>query len=95
MKVFGTLRTLARQGPMSIAFSRQEYWSGLLCPPPGDLPDPGIEPASLMSLALVGSLPLALLGSPKSWEIYLLKKEPSNNAACLYTSNKELQRRAF
>jgi len=35
-------------------FSRQEYWSGLPCPPPGDLPDPGIEPASLMSGALAG-----------------------------------------
>ena len=35
-------------------FSRQEYWSGLLFPPPGDLPDPGIEPGSLMSLALAG-----------------------------------------
>ena len=35
-------------------FSRQEYWSGLSCPPPGDLPDPGIEPSSLMSPALAG-----------------------------------------
>jgi len=35
-------------------FSRQEYWSGLPCPPPGDLPDPGIKPASLMSPALAG-----------------------------------------
>ena len=35
-------------------FSRQEYWSGLLCPPPGDLPIPGIEPTSLMSPALIG-----------------------------------------
>ena len=35
-------------------FSRQEYWSGMPCPPPGDLPDPGIEPASLMSPALAG-----------------------------------------
>ena len=34
--------------------SVQEYWSGLPCPPPGDIPDPGIEPASLMSPALVG-----------------------------------------
>ena len=38
----------------------QEYWSGLPCPPPGDLPNPGIKPASLMSPALAGrSLPLA------------------------------------
>ena len=35
------------QAPLSMGFSRQEYWSGLPCPPPGDLPDPGIEPRSL------------------------------------------------
>ena len=44
--------TLAHQAPLSMRFSRQEYWSGLLCPPPGDLPDPVIEPASLMSPTL-------------------------------------------
>ena len=37
---------VAHQAPLSMGFSRQEYWSGLPCPPPGDLPDPGIEPAS-------------------------------------------------
>ena len=47
-----TLRTVARQAPLSMGFSRQEYRSRLPCPPPGDLPDPGIEPASLMSPAL-------------------------------------------
>ena len=36
--------TVARQAPLSMAFSRQEYWSGLPCPPPRDLPDSGIEP---------------------------------------------------
>ena len=45
---------VARQAPLSVGFSRQEYWSGLLCSPPGDLLDPGIEPASLTSLALAG-----------------------------------------
>ena len=46
-------------------FSRQEYWSGLPFPTPGDLPDPGIEPKSLTSPALqVGSLLLRDLGSP-------------------------------
>ena len=39
-----------------MGFTRQEYWSGLLCPPPGDLPDPGIKPTSLMSPALAGGL---------------------------------------
>ena len=38
-----------RQSPLSMEFSRQEYWSGLPCPPPWYLPDPGIEPPSLMS----------------------------------------------
>ena len=46
--------TAAHQGLLSMGFSRQEYWSELPYPPPGDLPDPGIEPASLMSPALVG-----------------------------------------
>ena len=40
------------QAPLSMGFSRQEYRSGLPCPPPGDLPDPGIKPTSLMSPAL-------------------------------------------
>ena len=46
--------TEACQAPLSMGFSRQEYWSGLPCPPPGDLPDPGIEPVSVMSPALAG-----------------------------------------
>ena len=47
-----TLWTVAHQDPLSMGFSRQEYWSGLLCLPPGDLPDPGIKPQSLASPAL-------------------------------------------
>ena len=45
------LWTVARQGPLSMGVSRQEYWFGLPCPPPGDLPHPGIEPASSASQA--------------------------------------------
>ena len=52
--LFETWQTVALQTPLSMRFSRQEYWSGLPCPPPGDLPDPGIEPMSLMSPALAG-----------------------------------------
>ena len=48
----GTPRTVARQAPLVMGFSRQEYWSGWSCPPPGDLPDPGIEPISPVSPAL-------------------------------------------
>ena len=40
---FATPWTVARQAPLSVGFSRQEYWSGLPFPPPGDLPSPGIE----------------------------------------------------
>ena len=46
--------TVAHQSPLSMGFSRQQYWSGLPCPPPGDLPDPRIEPVSLKSPALAG-----------------------------------------
>ena len=46
--------TAARQAPLSKGLSRQEYWSGLPCPPPGDLPDPGTELRSLMPPALAG-----------------------------------------
>ena len=52
VRLFATPETVAHQAPLSMGFSRQEYCSGLPCPPPRDLPDPGIEPASLMSPAL-------------------------------------------
>ena len=42
--LFVTLWTVALKSPLSMGFSRQEYWSGLPCPPPGDLPNPVIEP---------------------------------------------------
>ena len=48
---------VARQVPLPMGFSRQEYWSGLLCPPSGILPNPGIEPKSLVGL-LIGRLVL-------------------------------------
>ena len=52
--LFVTPCTTAHQAPLSMGFSRQENWSGLLCSSPGDLPDPGIEPESVMSPALAG-----------------------------------------
>ena len=58
--------TVARQAPLSVGFSRQEYWRGLACPPAGNLPDLEIEPSSLASPALqAGPLPLAPPGKPK------------------------------
>ena len=52
VRPFATPWTVTLQAPLSIAFSRQEYWSGLLCPRPGDRPHPGMESTSLMSAAL-------------------------------------------
>ena len=52
--LFVTLWTVAHQAPLSMGFFRQEYWSGLPCPAPGDLPDWRIAPTSLMSPAVAG-----------------------------------------
>ena len=46
VQLFATLWTVGHQAPLSMGFSRQEYWSGLPFPSPEDLPDPGIEPRS-------------------------------------------------
>ena len=65
VRLFATLWTVAHQAPLSMGFSTQEYWSGLPCPPPGDLLHPGTEPTSPVSPALqVDSLPLSHQGSP-------------------------------
>ena len=65
--LFATLWTAAHQAPLSMGFSRQQYWSGLPYPPPGNLPNPGIEPESLVSLALAaGFFTSTHLGSPLS-----------------------------
>ena len=62
IQLFVTPWTVAGQSPLSMGFPRQEYWSGVPCPTPGNLPDPGIEPSSFMSPVLAGwqadSLPL-------------------------------------
>ena len=63
--------TESHQPPLFMGFSRQEYWSGLLCPPPVDLPDPGIKPTSLTSPTLANKRvpPVSLALNPliKSW----------------------------
>ena len=59
VQLFVTPWTVAHEAPLSMGFSRQEYWSGLPFPPPGDLPDPGIEPVFPASQA--DSLPTKLL----------------------------------
>ena len=54
VQLFATQWTVACRSPLPMGFSRQEYGSGLPFPSPGDLPDPGIEPSSLVSPALAG-----------------------------------------
>ena len=54
VQLFATLWTVAHQTPLFLGFSRQEYWSVLSCPLPGDFPNPGSKPMLLMSLALAG-----------------------------------------
>ena len=77
VQFFETPWTVAHQAPLSMGFSRQEYWSGLPCPPPGDLPDPGIEPSSLISPALAGGF----FTTSTTWEapdkLQLKKKNPT------------------
>ena len=54
LQLFATPWTIACQAPLSMEFSRQEYWSGLPFPPPEDLPEAGIKPPSLVSQSLAG-----------------------------------------
>ena len=61
---FVTLWTVARQAPMSLEFSKQEYWSGLPFPPPRDIPNPGIQPASPVFPALAGRF---FATAPHTW----------------------------
>ena len=63
---------LARQAPLSMGFSQQEYWNGLPFPPPGDLPGPEIKLVSVAAPALASSLSLRHLGSPVLYNRSLL-----------------------
>ena len=74
VRLFATPRTVAHQAPLSMGFSRQEYWSGLPCPPPGDVPNPGIESMSLMSPALAGGF----FTTSASWEAQSSPPPPLN-----------------
>ena len=67
LRLFATPWTVAHQAPLSMGFPRQEYWPGLPFPPPGDLPDPGVEPDSP---ALAGSFfTTELCGKPPKTEL--------------------------
>ena len=68
----------------SIGFSRQEYWSGLPCPPPGDLPHPGIKPVSLTSPALAGRF----FTTSATWEPYVFKIDTIDIILSMLSSKK-------
>ena len=77
VRLYVTSWTVAHQAPLSMGFSRQEYWSGFPCPPPGDCPDPGIEPMSpVLPVPQVDFLPLSHWGSPP-----FATREPSSRIA--------------
>ena len=67
-----------------MGFSRQEYWSGLPCPPPGALPDPGIKPAPLMSPALAGEF----FTTSAPWEAQTLGEGDTDQAVTLAHTTK-------
>ena len=85
VQLFVTLWTVAHQAPLSVGFSRQEYWSGLPFPPAGDIPDPGTKPTSpalvggFFTTELPGIIVIAIKW--KSWD--LNPRQPSN--WCLWT----------
>ena len=79
IQLFVTRWTVACQAPMSMGFFWQEYWSGLPCPPPGDLPNPGIKPMSLISPVLADRFCITSL----IWEAPPIHK-PKNTCFCLY-----------
>ena len=71
LQFFAILWTVAHQAPLSMGFSRQEYWIGLPSPPPGDLPDAGFEPMSLKYPALAGGF----FTTSVTWEIHLIHRD--------------------
>ena len=70
--------TVAHQAVLSMKFSRQEYWSGLPVPPPGYLPDSGIEPTSLVSPALAGGF----LTTSATWREINNREDPDGREEC-------------
>ena len=74
---------IARQAPLSMGFSRQEYWSGLPCPSPGGLPNPGIEPRTL--ILQTDSLLSEILGKPKNTGVGSLSLGEGNGTPLQYS----------
>ena len=86
VQLFATSWTVAHRAPLSMGFFRQEYWSGVPFPIPGDLPDPGIETVSPVSPALAGRLFTTVPpGKPHSViDTYIYEHILSNTCTCIY-----------
>ena len=91
--------TIVCQAPLSMEFSRQEYWNGLPFLTPGDLPDPGIQPVSLASPALAGGFFIIVPPRKPTYGIAGITKKyafgphlsPTNASACFQASGKPLE----
>ena len=92
VQLFVTSWTITRQATLSMEFSWQEYWSGLLFPSAGDLPNPGIKPKSPTSPALQADFLLLSHRGSSTWELIIDIKQP---AACLQLLNTFLYCKSF
>ena len=93
VQLFATPWTVARQAPPTMGFSRQEYWSGLSFPSPGDLPNPGIEPVSLVlaggfftRTSLVAQTVKCLPTVRETWVRSLGQEDPLEKEMATYSS---------
>ena len=77
--LFVTPYTAARQAPLSLGFPKQEYWSGLPFPPPGNLPNPGIKPTSLAPPALAGGF---FTSAPPRKPIFSVDRSQTSQTSC-------------
>ena len=86
--LFDTLWSVAHQVPLSMRFSRQEYWRGLPCLPARGRPNPGIKPASLLSPALAGGF----FTTSAAWECYFVTKARWTKIMRTSSGEKDLQK---
>ena len=70
VQLFSLLWAVTHQAPLSMGFSRQEYWSRLPCPPPGDLPGPGIESTFLLTFLSSPALAGRFFTTSATWEAH-------------------------
>ena len=87
-RLFATPWTVARQAPLSIGFPRQESWSGLPCPSPGDLPHPGTEPASLTSVLASGFFATSTIWKPNQTKVIKSNQNLTNQKVTFKVNGK-------